>query len=190
MNYQDIQSALAALYHTTNDFNEKMEELGGEYTPETEELERVKQALEDLLSTDGVDYLGRWLKSKQDEKETYKAEKAACDRRIKSVDKTIDFIKTEIGRVLRATGQEKVKGTFYTFKQATSTKTSFDAEALDAKFLEMVTEAARNAGLPASVDVALKTTATRLAADENLASLVNVDSTETSSFTKPKKEKE
>lgn len=190
MNYQDIQSALAALYHTTNNFNEMMEETGGEYTPEAEELEGVKNALEDLLSTEGVDSLGRWLKAKEDEKATYKAEKAACDRRIKSVDKTIDFIKTEIGRVLRATGQEKVKGVFYTFKQATSTKTSFDAEALDEKYLDLVTEAARAAGLPGSVDVALKTTATRLAADENLASLVSVDETETSSYIKPKKEKE
>ena len=102
MNYQDIQSALAALYHTTNNFNEMMEETGGEYTPEAEELEGVKNALEDLLSTEGVDSLGRWLKAKEDEKATYKAEKAACDRRIKSVDKTIDFIKQEIGRVLRA----------------------------------------------------------------------------------------
>ena len=188
MNYQDIQSALAALYHTTNNFNEMMEETGGEYTPEAEELDSMKQALEDLLSTEGVDSLGRWLKAKEDEKATYKAEKAAADRRIKTVDKTIDFIKHEIGRILRVTGQEKVKGTFYTFKQAVSKSTSFDAEALDAQYLDLVTEAARNAGLPASIDVALKTTATRLAADENLASLVSVDETETSSFLKPKKE--
>lgn len=187
MNYQDIQSALAALYHTTNNFNEMMEETGGEYTPEAEELDSMKQALEDLLSTEGVDSLGRWLKAKEDEKATYKAEKAAADRRIKTVDKTIDFIKHEIGRILRATGQEKVKGTFYSFAQYDSQKTSFDAEALDAKYLDLVTEAARNAGLPASIDVALKTTATRLAEDENLSELVSVETSETVKFTKPRK---
>ena len=188
MNYQDIQSALAALYHASENFDDMMEETGGEFTPEAEELESVKAALSDLLSGEGIDSLGRWLKAKEDEKATYKAEKAAADRRIKSIDKTIDFIKKEIGRVLRATKQERVKGTFYTFSQFNSQKTSFDAEALDEKFLDLVTEAARNAGLPASVDVALKTTATRLAEDENLSELVSVETSETCKFTKPKKE--
>ena len=190
MNYQDIQSAMAALYHANENFDALMEENGGELTPEAEDLENVKNALQDLLSGEGIDSLGRWLKAKDDEKATFKAEKAAADRRIKAVDKTIDFIKHEIGRVLRATGQEKVKGTFYSFSQFDSTKTSFDAKALDEKFLDMVTEAARNAGLPASVDVALKTTATRLQEDENLAELVSVETSETCKFTKPKKEKE
>ena len=190
MNYQDIQSAMAALYHANENFDALMEENGGELTPEAEDLENVKNALQDLLSGEGIDSLGRWLKAKEDEKATFKAAKAAADRRIKAVDKTIDFIKHEIGRVLRATGQEKVKGTFYSFSQFDSTKTSFDAKALDEKFLDMVTEAARNAGLPASVDVALKTTATRLQEDENLAELVSVETSETCKFTKPKKEKE
>ena len=190
MTYQDIQSALAALYHTTNNFNDMMEETGGEYTPEAEELDTLRNSIKDLLSGEGIDSLGRWLKAKEDEKATFKAEKAAADRRIKAADKTIDFIKHEIGRVLRATGQEKVKGSFYSFSQFTSQKTSFDAEALDNKFLDMVTEAARNAGLPASVDVALKTTAGRLAEDENLAELVSTETTETVKFTKPKKDKE
>lgn len=190
MNYQDIQSAMAALYHANENFDALMEENGGELTPEAEDLENVKNALQDLLSGEGIDSLGRWLKAKEDEKATFKAEKAAADRRIKAVDKTIDFIKHEIGRVLRATGQEKVKGTFYSFSQFDGTKTSFDAKALDEKFLDMVTEAARNAGLPASVDVALKTTATRLQEDENLAELVSVETSETCKFTKPKKEKE
>ena len=190
MHYNDIQSAMAALYHANENFDALMEENGGELTPEAEDLENVKNALQDLLSGEGIDSLGRWLKAKEDEKATFKAEKAAADRRIKAVDKTIDFIKHEIGRVLRATGQEKVKGTFYSFSQFDSTKTSFDAKALDEKFLDMVTEAARNAGLPASVDVALKTTATRLQEDENLAELVSVETSETCKFTKPKKEKE
>ncbi len=188
MHYNDIQSAMAALYQANENFNALMEENGGELTPEAEDLESVKNALADLLTGEGIDSLGRWLKSKEDEKAMYKAEKAAADRRIKSVDKTIDFIKTEIGRVLRLTGQEKVKGTFYSFSQFTSQKTSFDAEALDDKFLSIVTEAARKAGLPASVDVALKTTATRLSEDESLAELVSVETAETCKFTKPKKE--
>ena len=149
MHFQDIQSAMAALYHANENYNNMMEETGGEFTPEAEELENVKNALADLLSGEGIDSLGRWLKSKED---------------------------------------EKAKGTFYTFSQFTSQKTSFDAEALDGKFLGIVTEAARKAGLPESVDVALKTTATRLAEDETLYDLVSVETAETCKFTKPKKE--
>ena len=115
MNYKDIQSALEALARSTYEFENLMEENGGEFTPEAEQLEAQRQALTDLLSGDGIDTLGRWLKSKEDEKATYKAEKAAADARIKSVDKTIDFIKHEISRILMTTGQEKAKGSFYSF---------------------------------------------------------------------------
>ena len=162
MNYKDIQSALEALARSTYEFENLMEENGGEFTPEAEQLEAQKQALKDLLSGDGIDSLGRWLKSKEDEKATYKAEKAAAEARIKSVDKTIDFIKHEISRILMETGQEKAKGSFYSFAVYTSVKTSVNTEALDSDYLDMVTEAARNAGLPGYIDVALKTTATRL----------------------------
>ena len=82
MHYNDIQSAMAALYHANENFNALMEENGGELTPEAEDLESVKNALADLLTGEGIDSLGRWLKSKEDEKAMYKAEKAAADRRI------------------------------------------------------------------------------------------------------------
>lgn len=190
MNTQEISAALADMARTSIYLEQIYEENGGEITEETTALEDQAAAIRTLLTTEGIDSLGRWLKSKEDEKATYKAEKAAADRRIKSIDKTIDFIKREIGRILRETGQERVKGTFYTFKQLDSQKTTFDAEALDAEYLDLVTEAARNAGLPACIDVALKTSASRLQEDERLAALVNVEETKTCSFTKPKKAEE
>ena len=67
-------------------------------------------------------------------------------------------------------------------------RTELELEETMTKAHRMVTEAARKAGLPASVDVALKTTATRLAEDESLAELVSVETAETCKFTKPKKE--
>lgn len=195
MHYNDIQSAMAALYHANENFNAIMEENGGELTPEAEDLESVKNALADLLTGEGIDSLGRWLKSKEDEKAMYKAEKAAADRRIKSVDKTIDFIKHEISRILMTTGQEKAKGSFYSFAVYTSVKTSVNTEALDSDYLDMVTEAARNAGLPGYIDVALKTTATRVRdwAEEHEgegSGYYEVATDETVKFTKPKKAEE
>lgn len=187
MNNQEITKALADMARTSMYLEEVYENNGGEITEETAALEDQVEALRTLLTTEGVDSLGRWLKAKEDEKATYKAEKAAADRRIKAVDKTIDYIKQEIGRVLRETEQEVVKGSFYTFKQLDAKKTSFDAEALDEEYLDLVTEAARNAGLPSCIDVALMTSASRLQEDERLAALVSVDTTETCTFTKPRK---
>lgn len=188
MYYKDIKEALEALTQTKLQLEETYMDNGGEVTEETEALEAQRQAVADLLEGEGIDTLGRWLKSVEDEKAMWKAEKAAADRRIKSADKTIDFIKQAIGDVLRATGREKVKGTFYSFQQFMSTKTGYDAEALDARYLDAVTNAARKfAGLPDCIDVALKTTATRLQEDENLNTFVCVEMNPTSKFTKPRK---
>ena len=190
--YQDIKSALAALTALSAELENAYLENGGEVTAETEELEAQIAAISDLLEGEGIDTLGRWLKAKEDELATYKAEKAVADRKIKSVQNTMDFVKEIIGQVLRATGREKVKGAFYTFSQYTSTKTSYKADAVDADYLELATEAARKAGLPDYIDVALKTTATRIADwsvshEYEGANYLVVDSTETCKFTKPRK---
>lgn len=195
MQYKDIQEALRALAETSAQLEEQYIENGGEITEETEGLEAAKDALAKMLKEDGIDTLGRWLKAKEDEKATYKAEKAAADARIKSVDNTIEFVKEKVGEILRATGVEKAKGAFYSFSQRTSTKTSFNAEALDDAFLDLVTEAARAAGLPGYVDVALKTTATRIRdwGEEHEGEGLEFYEVETSpsiSFTKPRAPKE
>lgn len=162
MKYQDIQDALATIARLSYQIEDLYVENDGEVTPEAEALEAQRDAVKDLLEGEGIDMLGRWLKSKEDELKTWKAEKAAADRRIKSVQNSIDFVKSIVSDVMRATGRDKVKGTFYGFSAYVSEKTTLDAEELDGRWLDAVTEAARNAGLPGYVDVALKTTATRV----------------------------
>lgn len=196
MTFQDIQSALAALAQTSRALEEAYIDNGGEVTEETASLEDQKEALRELLSGEGIDVLGRWLKSKEDEKASWKAEKAAADRHIKAVERTIDFIKYTVGQVLREAGVERAKGSFYTFSQFNSVKTSCDAEAIDARWLEAATEAARNAGLPSWCDIAIKPSASRL--KESLdemnggpdAAYLRIERTPTSTFTKPAKAKE
>lgn len=191
MNTQEINAALAALNATSWDLETAYIENGGEVTEETETLEARLAAVKKLLTTDGVDSLGRWLKAKQDEIVAAKAEKAAAYARIKALQKTEEYIKGEISRILIATGTEKIKGTFYSFAQATSTKTSVLTEALDDAYLEAVTAAARAAGLPDCVDVALKTTTTRLKeAGEDMAAFVEVECRPSVKFTKPRAVKE
>ena len=188
MNYTQISDALAALSKTTRTLEDAYCDNGGEVTEETEALEATKEALRELLTTEGVDSLGRWLKAKQDEIETAKAEKAAADRRLKSLKASEDFIKHEIRFILNATETEKVKGTYYSFAKATSTKSSVLTDALDDAYLDLVTEAARAAGLPGCIDVALKTTTSRLnEAGEDFAVFVDVETSDTVKFTKPRK---
>ena len=114
---------------------------------------------------------------------------------MKAIDNTVDFIKSKISEVLRATGIEKAKGNFYSFTQATSTKTSVRTDKLDEEYLEAATEAARNAGLPPYVDVELKTSVKRIQeyAEYNDGDGLNWIVSESSPsvrFTKPAKGKE
>ena len=105
MHYKDIQTALATLARLSYELEDKYIENEGEITEETEALEEQKAAISDLLSGEGIDTLGRWLKSKEDELKTYKAEKDAAARRMKSIDNTIDFVKSKITEVMNANGQ-------------------------------------------------------------------------------------
>ncbi len=190
MKYNDIKSALDALALNTYNLEMIYTENGGEVTDETEALEAQRDAVADLLEGEGIDSLGRWLKAKEDEKAMYKAEKAMADRRMKAADKTIDFIKQTVGDVLRATMRDKVKGSFYSFSQYVSTKTGVNAEELDKRYLQMAIDAARAAGLPDTIDVALKTTATRLQEDEATAAFVTVEQNPTCKYTKPRAAKD
>lgn len=164
----------------------------GEITDETERKERQIAALKDLLTTEGIDSLGHWLKAKEDEIKTLKAEKDYLDRRIKSHANTIDYIKHVANGVLKAAGVDAVKGALgYKFTRTVSITTSVRAEALDAEYLDLVTKAARRAGLPACIDVALKTNATRLQeAGEDFGKYVAVALDDTCTFGKPRAKKE
>ena len=191
MNTQEINEAIAKLNGLTWDLENAYIENGGEVTEETEKMEAVLAEVKGLLNTEAVDSLGRWLKAKQDEIKTAKAEKAAADARIKSLQKTEEYIKSLVSRVLIATQTDQVKGTYYSFSQSTSTSTSVLTEELDKKYLEKVTKAARKAGLPECVDVALKTNVTRLQeAGEKMAKFVEVETNPAVKFTKPRAAKE
>ncbi|MBR1576867.1 MAG: hypothetical protein IJ654_10545 [Bacteroidales bacterium] len=164
----------------------------GEVTEQTERAERQVAALKYLLTTEGIDSLGHWLKAKEDEIKTLKAEKDYIDRKIKAHAGTIDYIKHVANGILKAAGVEAVKGSLgYKFARTVSCKTTVKAEDLDKEYLDAVTEAARNAGLPACIDVALKTNATRLQdAGEGFDKYVAIELDDTCTFTKPRARKE
>ena len=188
MTHEEIFSALAELDAATRRLEELYVENGGEETEETAALEAAKESVRQFILNEGVDDLGRWYTSKQDERETAGAELEATRRRIKSLDNTLDYISGLIGTVLDAAGETKVKGSWYSFTRTTSTKSSVLQDEIDGHFLPWVEEAARKAGLPEGIDVVLKTTTTALK-DHGLDDFYVTETAPAVRFTKPRQTK-
>lgn len=185
MNNKEITNAIADLYRATNTLEELYIENGGEVTEEAAEKEEQIEAIKALLTGEGIDSLGRWLAGKEQEKALLKAEKAALDRRIKAVDGTIDYIKYQVGQVLRATGCEKAKGLAYSFAQATSTTNSINYEAIEQDWGAIAEDAFREAGLPDWLHITFKTTTKELQEAE-AGTYLDTEVKETCRFTKPR----
>ena len=190
MKYKDIQDALATLARLSELLEEQYIENEGEVTEETEELEERKAAIQDLLQNDGIDALGRWLKVKEDEVKMWKAEKAAADRKVKSAQNTVDFVKAKISEVMALTGMEKAKGAYYSFTAATSRTTKVDTELLNSWYLNDVEAAMIGLGIPNWVTVKLDAKVSEVPEGAELPACFKVDEKDTVRFTKPRGAKE
>ena len=190
MDYKELQDILSTLDYSSYKLEQTYAENEGEVTDETELLEAEITALKTLLNTEGVDYLGRWLKGKEDRKKTLKAEKDYLTRQMEAVDNTIAFVKAKINEVMEATGCEKVKGSLgYSFATYTATKTEVDKEILRDHYQALVEDAVKDI-LPADVTVTLSASVSKLEADAELPDYYNRTETPSVRFTKPRAAKE
>lgn len=194
MDYKELNQALATLDQATIALEETYMENEGEITEETEQMEQEISGLQELLTTEGIDLLGGWLKAKEDKKKSLKAEKDYITRQISAIDETIDFIKDKVTEVMKATGQDKIKGDRgYSFTATHSVKTDVDKDVLKALYADKVEEAIRAAHIPAYVGVSLTASSTKanelgvLEGDEEILSTTEKD---TVTFRKPKASKE
>ena len=192
MDYKELNEALAGLDRAVMTLEETYIESEGEVTGETEAMEAEISGLKDLLTTEGIDLLGGWLKAKEDRKRSLKAEKDYITRQMAAIDESIDFIKAKVSQVLAATGRDKVKGERgYSFAATTSVKTEVDKAALNDAFLEIAQVGARENGLPDWIDIQLKTTTTEIKnAGGEALDFLDETSTPTVRFTKPRASKE
>jgi hypothetical protein len=194
MDYQELQSVLANLAETTATLENTYVENEGEVTPETEQMEATIADLKQLLTEDGIDLLGRWLKSKEDAKAALKAEKDYISRKIQSVDKSIAFIKEKIQEVMNASGIQKIAGSCgYSFTATNSTKTEVDKDILNDLFKEKVETVLRvNGIIPQDVTVTLGASVSKLPDNPDLILPIwyNQTITPTVTFRKPKSSKE
>ena len=194
MDYKELNQVLATLDQATIALEETYMENEGEITEETEHMEQEISGLHELLTTEGIDLLGGWLKAKEDKKKSLKAERDYITRQISAIDETIDFIKDKITEVMKATGQDKIKGNRgYSFTASHSVKTEVDKDVLKALYADKVEEAIRAAHIPAYIGVNLTASSTKanelgvLEGDEEIFSTTEKD---TVTFRKPKASKE
>ncbi len=191
MTKKEIFDQIATLQALTQRLEAAYIDNGGEVTDETETMEAEVAGIRELLAGDGIDALGRWLKSKEDEKAAMKAEKAYLQRRIDSVDRGIDYIKAVIGQVLREAGIEKARGELgYSFTPSVSRTVSADKEALNAAYLERSIGAIRAAGVPEYVGISLTASVKAVPEGEQLPEIFAVREEETVTFRKPRAAKD
>ena len=194
MDYKEMNQVLADLNQAMVTLEETYIENEGEVTEETEQMEAQISGLKELLTHDGIDLLGGWLKAKEDKKKSLKAEKDYITRQVAAIDETIEFIKDKITEVMKMTGQEKIKGDRgYSFTASHSVKTEVDKDVLKAIYADKVEKAIRAAHIPAYVGVSLTASSTKanelgvLEGDEQIFSTTEKD---TVTFRKPKASKE
>lgn len=187
----EINGLLDRMRQLTGDLEAMYVENGGEVTPATEAADAEITGIAETLLTEGVDSLGRWLRSKQDEAAAVKAEQDYLARRKKSVENTVDYIKAKITEVMAATGRTKVRGDLgYAFAAYDSVKTTVDTEKLTEEYGAAVEKAVRAAGIPGWVTVKLGASASLVPEEQELPDVFDRSVTPTVKFTKPRAAKE
>lgn len=193
MKVQEIENAIAALNALKWSLEQEYMDNGGEVTEQTIASEEQIETMKSLLSSEGVDSLGRWMKSVEDETKSFKAERDFVNRRIKANDNLLEYIKGLVNRVLVATEQEKVKGTFYSFTATTSETTSVDKETLNNTFLEAVEKKLRGGKkpvIPADVTITLGASIKSVPEGTEIPAYYLRNSKPSVRFTKPRASKE
>ena len=189
-----MNQVLANLDQAINYLEELYIEGGGEITEETEQMEEHISGLKELLTKDGIDLLGAWLKAKEDRKKSLKAERDFITRQMAAIDETIEFIKGKVNQVMVATGQDKIKGDRgYSFAATTSVKTEVDKDVLKTIYADRIEEAIRTAHIPAYVGVTLTASSTKAAefgVVEGDEEIFHTTETPSVRFTKPRASKE
>ena len=194
MDNKEINSMIESLNATMWAFENYMVENDGVCDEASDQMEEQIGILKDLLTTEGIDSLGRWLKAKEDEIKSLKAEKDYITRKINAATGTIDYIKSQMNKLLKASGMEEIKGANgYKFQVTTSTKTEVDKEILKTIYADRIEEAIRAAHIPAYVGVTLTASSTKAAelgiveGDEEIFHTTEKPSVR---FTKPRASKE
>ena len=194
MNNKEINSLIESLNASMWAFENYMVENDGVCDEASDQMEEQIGILKDLLTTEGIDSLGRWLKAKEDEIKSLKAEKDYITRKINAATGTIDYIKSQMNKLLKASGMEEIKGANgYKFQVTTSIKTEVNKEILKELFLDKVEKKLRggkNPVIPADVTFSLGASVSLVPEGAVLPSYYIRTSSPSCKFSKPRASKE
>lgn len=194
MNNKEINSLIESLNASMWAFENYMVENDGVCDEASDQMEEQIGILKELLTTEGIDSLGRWLKAKEDEIKSLKAEKDYITRKINAATGTIDYIKTQMNKILTAAQMEEIKGANgYKFQVTTSIKTEVDKEILKELFLDKVEKKLRggkNPVIPADVTFSLGASVSLVPEGAVLPSYYKRTSSPSCKFSKPRASKE
>lgn len=194
MNNKEINSLIESLNASMWAFENYMVENDGVCDEASDQMEEQIGILKELLTTEGIDSLGRWLKAKEDEIKSLKAEKDYITRKINAATGTIDYIKTQMNKILTAAQMQEIKGANgYKFQVTTSIKTEVDKEILKELFLDKVEKKLRggkNPVIPADVTFSLGASVSLVPEGAVLPSYYRRTSSPSCKFTKPRASKE
>ena len=194
MNNKEINSLIESLNASMWAFENYMVENDGVCDEASDQMEEQIGILKELLTTEGIDSLGRWLKAKEDEIKSLKAEKDYITRKINAATGTIDYIKTQMNKILTAAQMQEIKGANgYKFQVTTSIKTEVDKEILKELFLDKVEKKLRggkNPVIPADVTFSLGASVSLVPEGAVLPSYYIMTSSPSCKFTEPRASKE
>ena len=194
MNNKEINSMIESLNAAMWAFENYMVENDGVCDEASDQMEEQIGILKELLTTEGIDSLGRWLKAKEDEIKSLKAEKDYITRKINAATGTIDYIKTQMNKILTAAQMQEIKGANgYKFQVTTSIKTEVNKEILKELFLDKVEKKLRggkNPVIPADVTFSLGASVSLVPEGAVLPSYYIRTSSPSCKFSKPRASKE
>lgn len=194
MNNKEINSLIESLNASMWAFENYMVENDGVCDEASDQMEEQIGILKELLTTEGIDSLGRWLKAKEDEIKSLKAEKDYITRKINAATGTIDYIKTQMNKILTAAQMQEIKGANgYKFQVTKSIKTEVNKEILKELFLDKVEKKLRggkNPVIPADVTFSLGASVSLVPEGAVLPSYYIRTSSPSCKFSKPRASKE
>lgn len=189
MNNKQINEAIFELDRISWELDEAFAENGGEITDDLQNSLDQRENLRILLENEGIDSLGRWMKSVEDRKAALKAEKDTISRKMAACDNTIDYIKRQLRSLMDLLGIDKAKGSSYSFTPCDSHKVEADKAMLKELFQAKALEAIHAAGIPECVGVSLTASSTAVPEGQKLPDFFTVTDTKTVTFRKPAKAK-
>lgn len=157
MTPREINETLRRLQEEKWRLQQELEENEGEVT---ESVLTREQAIKDIksliLSPEGVDSLGRLIRSNKDDIETFKGEKKAVETKIKKTEGYNDWLLELVDECLKECECDKASGKLgYSFTQHTSVTTEVDKKMLKDMFYERAMEAIRATDIPQDVTITL-----------------------------------